>query len=123
MANGEKCINGPAAKEVCEMIVHDFLSKRNVIDVKITYDNKGALGSFYEQEHRININLEKLEKKGSFTELAMTLTHELTHAVDAVKTNGLQNDISEKFRHTSENAEVNNFMKELLGLSYKVNTN
>ena len=123
LANGERCINGPAAKEICEFIVHDFLSKRNIVDAKITYDNKGALGSFYEQEHRININLDKLEKKGSFTELAMTLTHELTHAVDAVKTNGLQNDISEKFVHTTQNEDVSAFMKNLLRLSYKVNPN
>ena len=123
MSNGEKCLTGAAVKEFCVSYVHDFLSSRNVVDMQVTFNNKGALGSFYESEFRININLQKLKKMGSYTELAMTLSHELTHAVDAVKTNGLQNDISEKFVHTSENEEVKDFMKDLLKLSYKVNPN
>ncbi len=128
MNNGEKCLTGAAVKEFCLAYVHDFLSKRNVADIEVTFNNKGALGSFYDDEHRININLEKLKKIGSYTELAMTLSHELTHTVDSTKSklmgaDGLQNDISEKFKHKSENDDVNAFMKKLLKLSYKVNPN
>lgn len=123
MNNGEKCLTGESVKEFCLAYVHDFLSKRNVKDIEVSFNNKGALGSFYEDEFKININLDKLKKMGSYTELAMTLSHELTHAVDAVKNRGLKNDISERFRHTSQDAGVNEFMKKLLWLSYKVNPN
>ena len=123
LPNGEKCLTDQTTKDFCAFLVHDFLSKRNLADVKITYESRGGLGSYYENEHRININLEKLQKKQSYTELAMTITHELTHAVDSVKTNGLQNDISERFVHTSKDSDVNAFLSKLLRLSYKVNPN
>ncbi len=128
MNNGERCLSGPAVKEFCMFYVQDFLAKRNVANIEVTFESKGGLGSFYDEGHKININLEKLKKKGSYTELAMTLAHELTHTVDSTKEklqghDGLQNDISEKFRNKTDDADVKTFMNKLLRISYRVNPN
>ena len=128
MSNGEKCLTGAAVKEFCLAYVNDFMAKRNLKNVSVTFNEKGQLGTYIESEHRININLKKLQKIGSYTELAMTISHEMNHAADAAKGvtegyGGLKDDISEKFKHTNENSEVNKFIKDLLRLSYKVNPN
>ena len=128
MSNGEKCLSGAAVKEFCLAYVNDFMAKRNLKNVKVSFNEKGALGTYIESEHRININLKKLQKIGSYTELAMTISHEMTHAADAAKGitegyGGLKDDISEKFKHTTDNADVNDFIKKLLKISYKVNPN
>ena len=87
MNSGERCLTGPAVKEFCEYYVHNFLHSRNMKDIEVTFDSTGGLGTFIDNGNsvRINVNLQKLRKIGSYTELAMTLSHELTHATDSAK--------------------------------------
>lgn len=128
LSSGEKCLTGKAIEEFCLGYVHNFLSAHNVADVKVTFENKGELGTFYDSKHEVNINLEKLRKKSSYTELAMTLSHELTHAVDSARNKvagegGLANDISENYTTSSNDPEVRKFMQVLKRLSYHINPN
>lgn len=137
MNNGEKCLTGPAVKEFCEYYVHNFLRANNVKDIEVTFEPKGALGSYYDHggaRQHININLKKLQKIGSFTELAMTLSHELTHAVDsslnkaAGKVNmedgtGLLNDISEDISGSGATGKAKDLLVELKSFCYHVNEN
>lgn len=87
MNNGERCLSGSAVKEFCEYYVHNFLHSRNIKDIEVTFNPTGGLGTFHDEAETpsININLQKLRKIGSYTELAMTLSHELTHASDSAK--------------------------------------
>lgn len=128
LSTGEKCLTGKAVEEFCLSYVHNFLSAHNVADIKVTFESKGELGTFYDSRHEVNINLEKLRKKASYTELAMTLSHELTHAVDSARNKvagkgGLANDISERYSTSSNNPEVRKFMQTLKILSYHINPN
>ncbi len=133
--SGEKCLTGSAVKEFCEFYVHNFLSAHNVKDIDVTFDNKGALGTFYDNgnSHSININLQKLKKMGSFAELAMTLSHELTHAVDASRNkaegkynldgSGLLNDISEDISGSGATGDAKALLVRLKRMCYHVNPN
>lgn len=128
LSSGEKCLTGKAVEEFCLSYVHNFLSAHNVADIKVTFENKGELGTFYDSKYEININLEKLRKKASYTELAMTLSHELTHAVDSARNKvagegGLVNDISENYSTSSNNPEVRKYMQVLKSISYHINPN
>ena len=108
VVRGEKCLTSQAVKDFCEQYVQNFLHAHNAKSIVVTFEPKGELGSFLDYggaKQEININLEKLRSMGSFTELAMTLSHELTHAVDASRNKakgmanedgtGLLNDIDE----------------------------
>lgn len=128
LSSGEKCLTGKAVEEFCLGYVHNFLSGHNVADIDVTFENKGELGTFYDSSNSININLSKLKKIGSYTELAMTLSHELTHAVDSARNkvageDGLINDISEKYKSSSNDPDVRKLMKNLKILSYHINPN
>lgn len=133
---GEKCLTGPAVKEFCEYYVHNFLRANNVKDIEVTFEPKGALGSYYDlggSKQKININLKKLQKIGSFTELAMTLSHELTHAVDSTKNKaagrvnedgtGLLNDIEEDISGSGATGKAKDLLVELKSFCYHINEN
>ena len=85
---------GTVTKEFCESYIHDFLSSRGVDPSSIVFTTNPDQyqGAFYDNEtpQRINVDLSKVN---SVTELAMTLSHELTHGVDSKrnKSQGIQN--------------------------------
>ena len=133
--NGEtKVLTGKAVEEFCEFYVHNFLSSNNVSDIEVTFNARGALGTFHDGKRpRININLNKLQKMGSYTELAMTLSHELTHAVDSSKNKsegnfnkrggGLLNTISENISAYDGPEEGKELLVELKSYCYHINPN
>ena len=63
--NGEKVLSGPAVEEFCRFYVHNFLHAHNVKDIEVTFNSRGALGSYidYGTKQAININLQKLKKR------------------------------------------------------------
>lgn len=134
--SGEKVLTGPAVQEFCEYYVHNFLHAHNVKDIEVTFEQRGALGSYFDYgtSQRININLQKLKKMGSYTELAMTLSHELTHAVDSSKNKfegkaneedgtGLLDNIDEDISGSGATGEALKTLKELKNLCYYINPN
>ena len=73
----------------CTEYINSFMSSNGLRPIRITFysvDEQGKaleLGTFFDSENpRINVNLAKIN---SATELAMTLSHELAHAVDSTK--------------------------------------
>lgn len=119
-------------KSFCDNYVTNFMAKNNLAGIKVTFDSKGALGSYIDagDTHSININLSKI---GSLTELVMTLSHELTHAVDSSinKLKGLENEdgtgllntIDEDISRTGLTGENLSLLKELKNYCYHVNPN
>lgn len=133
--NGEKVLSGPAVEEFCRFYVHNFLHAHNVKDIEVSFTSKGALGSYidYGTSQAININLQKLKKMGSYTELAQTLSHELTHAVDssrnklAGKVNedgtGLLNNMEEDISGSGATGDVLKLLNKVNKECYVVNPN
>ena len=133
--SGERCLTGPAVKEFCLYYVKNFLHASNIKNINVTFEPKGALGSYIDAgaTQSININLKKLEKMGSFTELAMTLSHELTHAVDSTKnkTQGIYNengggligDIDNDISGSGAKGEVKALLVDLKSFCYHINPN
>lgn len=73
----------------CIEYINSYMQSNGLKPVRVTFysvNSKGQpleLGTFFDSENpRININLGKIK---SATELAMTLSHELAHAVDSSK--------------------------------------
>ena len=104
-----------------------FMSAHNLENIPVTFKNVGELGTYYPPssgKEEININLAKLDKLGSLTELVQTLSHELTHAVDAAKHGGtLENSIGEDISRSGLDGENLSFLKELNKYCYFVNPN
>lgn len=133
--NGEKVLSGPAVEEFCRFYVHNFLHAHNVKDIEVTFNSRGALGSYidYGTKQAININLQKLKKMGSYTELAQTLSHELTHAVDSSRNKlegkvnedgtGLLNNMEEDISGSGATGEALKLLKHVNRQCYIVNPN
>lgn len=123
-------------KDFCVSYARKFFASNGLASIKITFNSKGALGSYYDsgpQNQSFNINLQKLNKIHSITELVMTLSHELTHAVDSSlnmaqgKFNeyggGLLNDIDEDISRTTLQGSGLDLLKELKRYCYHINPN
>ena len=128
----ERQLTGPAIKEFCEYYVHNFLHSNNIGNLAVTFENKGELGTYYDGENpSININLTKLERVGSFTELAMTLSHELTHAAEAAQNmkedkfnrygGGLINIIDEDVSNSGAEGDALKLLEDLSVWTYYIN--
>ncbi len=131
MNNGSNSLN--KFTDFCLSYVNNFLNSNGLKNIAVTFNSKGELGTFYDTNPpRININLSKID---SISELVMTLSHELTHAVDSctnkVKGNfnrdggGLLNDIGENISNSglNEGSDEYNFLSELNYYCYHVNPN
>lgn len=121
-------------KDFCVSYANSFMHANGLKPIAVTFSSEGELGTFYDSgtTPRVNINLSKID---SISELAATLSHELTHAVDAsinkVKGNynreggGLLNDISENISGSGlkTDSAAYKFLCELQKLTYLVNPN
>lgn len=134
ISTGERVLTGPAVQEFCVDYVHNLLHASNIVDIPVTFEPKGELGTFHDGINpSININLQKLKKMGSYTELAMTISHEITHAIDAIKNRsqglhnekggGLLNSISEKISGSGAKGEAKNLLVDLNNYCYRINPN
>lgn len=88
-----------ALREFAENYAITYL-RANGVDprnVDITLKNEGALGTFYPAQVpggrcTVNINVVEIEKMKNPTEVAMTLSHELRHSIDATQASQLNGD-------------------------------
>ena len=72
--------------EFCKNYADSFMKSNGLKPIKLTFNsNSSDLGTFIDSgtSQRININIKKIAKCGSVSTLVTTLSHELTHAVDA----------------------------------------
>lgn len=131
MNNGGKSLND--FKDFCVSYANSFMNSNGLKGILVTFEAKGELGTFHDSNPpKINVNLQKID---SISELASTLSHELTHAVDScvnrTKGNynreggGLLNSIGEDIEHsglkTSDPAF--SFLNSLNKYCYRVNPN
>ncbi len=120
-------------KNFCVSYANKFMASRNLNGIEVSFDAEGELGTFYDgNPPRVNVNLKKID---SISELAMTLSHELTHAVDScanrVKGNynreggGLFDGMSEDISNSGlkQNSSAYNLLKELKNYCYHVDPN
>ncbi|MBQ8452111.1 MAG: hypothetical protein IJ538_05030 [Clostridia bacterium] len=113
----------------CKNYVRTFMNANGLKEIAVTFNNEGELGTFFDNggaDLSININLSKLSGM-SKTEVLMTLSHELTHAVDCAinKANGfdgLQNNCDEEIGAEKGEPEYED-LKELCDYCYYVNPN
>jgi len=108
----------------CIKYVSYFMQSRKLKSIPVTFENKGALGTFRDRngEKSININLSKIK---SVSELVMTLSHELTHATDSIINDGLQNNIEESITGSGykSGSDVYGYLLKLKKICYKLNPN
>lgn len=120
-------------KDFCVSYANTFMSSNGLKPIAVTFSNEGELGTFFDgASPRVNINLSRID---SISELAATLSHELTHAVDASinkvhgnynrEGGGLLNDISENISNSGlkTDSAAYKFLCELQKLTYLVNPN
>ena len=76
-------------KDFCKEYISQYMGANGLRSVRVTFNtvdkngNALEIGTFFDSDNpRINVNL---SKKVTMTELTMTLSHELAHAVDALK--------------------------------------
>lgn len=126
-------------RNFCIDYVNSFMNSNGLHGAKVTFENTGDLGTFYHGDGRININLTRLSQMEScsVSELVMTLSHELTHAVDYAKNtlkadNGIENrstgfvdDISESIKDANleEGSKQHELLKTLNSYCYHINPN
>lgn len=121
-------------KDFCVSYANRFMNSNNLANINVTFNPEGALGEFYDSNPpRINVNLNRID---SISELAATLSHELTHAVDSCtnrakgnfdreNNSGLLNNISEDISSSGlkESDPAYSFLRELKNYCYHVNPN
>ena len=136
--------NSNKIESFCRDYVTTFASINGVpLDtLNITFEPKGSLGEYtdYGATQTININLEEIKKLNNPAEVVMTLSHELTHAVDSSTNKGLGNTTKEGYGLVdnvgsnlrdnkvdaaliNETREVQNYLQNLQEICYKVNPN
>lgn len=107
---------------------------QNANAVAITLNSVGELGTYYASENRVNINVDKIGQMNNPTEVVMTLSHELTHAIDAalgaVRGPGgqvqyrMENNMSENISAAQNDAgDVYDFVAEMQNICYHINPN
>lgn len=118
----------------CQQYADSFMASNNLESIQINFVNKG--GCEYNDKgttHEININLSsEIFRGGSVCELLMTLSHELTHAVDSsinkingrVNENGggLLNTMSEDLSACDEPSAMP-LLKKVQSFCYQLNPN
>lgn len=126
-------VNGSGAElqESCKKYAYTALSLagiQNPAFVKISFDKfyegkELELGTYFPGENKVNINIDKIKQLNSPSEVAMTITHEITHAVDNAN-HAFSNNIGENI-DAAKNDEtiVYDFVEEMNNLSYSVNPN
>ena len=128
--------NSQQLKDVCRKYAYAALGIAGVKNpqfVSVTFENRGELGTYYPGKNQVNINLDKIKELNNPAELAMTISHEITHAADARVVRydkfgkpvyRLAHNMSENIR-AADNApqEVQGFVEELQDICYKVNPN
>lgn len=120
-------------KSFCVSYANRFMASNNLDNIMVTFDAEGELGTFFDTNPpRVNVNLEKIN---SISELVMTLSHELTHAVDSCKNRvkgnynreggGLEDSISEDISDSGlkTNDPAYRLLRELKNYCYHVNPN
>ena len=120
-------------KVFCEDYARKFLNSNGLANIPIKFEAEGELGSFYDHgagKQYFNINLDKVD---SIVELVQTLSHELTHAVDAsfnlAKGNqneyggGLLDDIGEDISRSGLDGKNQSLLKEIQKYCYYINPN
>ena len=124
-----------ALMDFCRTYASSYLAQNgieNANSVKITLNNVGELGTYYSSENRVNINVDKIAQMNNPTEVAMTLSHELTHAIDAALGGErgpggqyrLKNNMSEDIRAAqNEDGAVFGFVQQIQNVCYHVNPN
>lgn len=129
-----KDVSQESLREFCKEYAERFMSANNLISIDIMFvDGKNyPLGEFVEENGKqyINVNLSKIKNR---TDLMMTLSHELKHAVDAsINKNagyknkyggGLDNDISEDISSAKKGTAAYNVLKTLNKYCYRLNPN
>lgn len=110
--------------------------------VQITFNNQGAMGEYLDyggMKQVVNININKVKSMNNPAEVVMTLSHELTHAIDSTKNKlegktvgaqgyGLTDNLVGDTRNgiesaSSENREVYDYVKRLQEICYRINPN
>lgn len=121
-------------KDFCVAYANTFMRSNGLKGIEVTFSEEGELGTFIDRgnSQRVNINLSKIK---SISELAMTLSHELTHAVDSSinkvhgvynrEGGGLLDSISEDTEGSGlkENSNAHQFLERLQKLTYHINPN
>jgi hypothetical protein len=112
-------------KEMCEAYVSTFMKSQGLKPIPLSFNSTGSTGEFHSGEYYINVNLNKVRSQ---TDLYMTLSHEMTHAVDSVRNklqgkSGLLNDISEDISGVNKNSAEGKVVKDLQRYCYLLNPN
>ena len=129
-------------REFCERYARTILAGAGIKQsaVKFTFEPKGDVGQYidYGTYQELNINLNKIARIKNPAEIVMTLSHELTHAIDSTvnKARGkteeggyglldnLVGDSKQDLKKlTNEPQEVVDYFKELNRICYHVNPN
>ena len=129
-------------REFCERYTRTILAGAGISQsaVKITFEPKGDIGQYidYGTYQELNINLSKVGKIKNPAEIVMTLSHELTHAIDSTANKargrteaggyGLLDNLVGDSRQdlkklANEPQEVIEYFKELNKICYHVNPN
>jgi len=125
-------------EQFCQNYANTVMMSAGVPPIELTFlSNNDDLGTFvdYGTSQKININLKKIAEKGSICELVSTLSHELTHAIEAyanksvgkcsIEGYGLQNNISNDISKTSfaSQSEAFELLRTLNKYCYRINPN
>ena len=129
-------------REFCERYVKTVLAGAGLKEsaVKLTFEPKGEIGQYtdFGTHQVLNINLAKIGKLKNPAEIVMTLSHELTHAIDSSANKAMGNteaggyglldnlvgDSKQDLKKlTNEPEEVVQYFKELNKICYHVNPN
>ncbi len=134
-------------KDFCKEYISQYMGANGLKSVRVTFNtvdkngNPLEIGTFFDSDNpRVNVNL---SKKVTLTELVMTLSHELAHAVDSIKnkvqisegkkikgvtmSRGLadyiSDDMSEAKKKLKSNPQALRVLDEITDLCYKVSPN
>ena len=142
--NAVKNQDDAKVRAFCEKYARVVLATNGVSEneVKITFNNQGSLGEYLDyggMNQVVNINLQEVKRMNNPAEVIMTLSHELTHAIDSTSnkregktvgakgyglTDNLVGDMRKGIQSASdENPEVYAFVIKLQEICYRVNPN
>lgn len=134
-------------EDFCKEYVSQYMSANGLRSVRVTFNsvdkdgNPLEIGTFFDSDNpRVNVNL---SKKVTVSELVMTLSHELAHAVDSLKNkvriaNGenikgvkmsrgladyISDDLGDAEKKLKGNPEAYEVLKEINKLCYQVSPN
>lgn len=108
----------------CQEYADSFMDSNKLKSIEIRFVNEGNCQFVDDgKSHYININLSAPELEGgSITELVMTLSHELTHAVDASLGEGMTHSMDEDISNI-DFPEAENLINRLQSYCYQLDPN